>query len=160
MEPPLTIVGGSLWSLKTNWNRKKTRPRAITSIVAIVTSGGAPTRVCSDCNTTKTPLWRSGPQGPKRKARRAMAAAAALTGGLIPAVAPSTVRKEKTSGCQRTVPFKKRCRLTPGRTRTSLLFDEFAISLSKSSALHRVFPQDEKEAALLLMALSSGLIRG
>lgn len=24
-----------------------------------------PFRVCSDCNTTKTPLWRSGPQGPK-----------------------------------------------------------------------------------------------
>lgn len=24
-----------------------------------------PVRVCSDCNTTKTPLWRSGPQGPK-----------------------------------------------------------------------------------------------
>lgn len=22
-------------------------------------------RVCSDCNTTKTPLWRSGPKGPK-----------------------------------------------------------------------------------------------
>lgn len=22
-------------------------------------------RVCSDCNTTKTPLWRGGPQGPK-----------------------------------------------------------------------------------------------
>lgn len=90
----------------------------------------------------------------------AAAAAAGLTGGLIPTVAPSKVRKEKTSGFQRTVPFKKRCRLTPGQTRTSLLFDEFTISLSKSSALHRVFPQDEKEAALLLMALSSGLIRG
>lgn len=24
-----------------------------------------PVRVCSDCSTTKTPLWRSGPQGPK-----------------------------------------------------------------------------------------------
>lgn len=24
-----------------------------------------PVRVCSDCNTTKTPLWRSGPRGPK-----------------------------------------------------------------------------------------------
>lgn len=24
-----------------------------------------PIRVCSDCNTTKTPLWRSGPKGPK-----------------------------------------------------------------------------------------------
>lgn len=22
-------------------------------------------RVCSDCHTTTTPLWRSGPQGPK-----------------------------------------------------------------------------------------------
>uniref|UniRef100_A0A6N2NLP0 GATA-type domain-containing protein n=1 Tax=Salix viminalis TaxID=40686 RepID=A0A6N2NLP0_SALVM len=43
-------------------------------------------RVCSDCNTTSTPLWRSGPRGPKslcnacgirqRKARRAAAAAA------------------------------------------------------------------------------------
>ena len=22
-------------------------------------------RVCSDCHTTKTPLWRSGPKGPK-----------------------------------------------------------------------------------------------
>ncbi|GAB4853798.1 hypothetical protein Ancab_017992 [Ancistrocladus abbreviatus] len=47
-------------------------------------------RVCADCNTTKTPLWRSGPRGPKslcnacgirqRKARRAMAAAAAASG--------------------------------------------------------------------------------
>lgn len=26
-----------------------------------------PIRTCSDCNTTKTPLWRSGPQGPKVK---------------------------------------------------------------------------------------------
>lgn len=24
-------------------------------------------RVCADCNTTKTPLWRSGPRGPKVK---------------------------------------------------------------------------------------------
>ncbi|GMI97938.1 hypothetical protein HRI_003463100 [Hibiscus trionum] len=46
-------------------------------------------RVCSDCNTTTTPLWRSGPRGPKslcnacgirqRKARRAIEAAAAAT---------------------------------------------------------------------------------
>lgn len=25
----------------------------------------SPIRVCADCNTTKTPLWRSGPRGPK-----------------------------------------------------------------------------------------------
>ena len=28
-------------------------------------NNNTPIRVCSDCNTTKTPLWRSGPQGPK-----------------------------------------------------------------------------------------------
>lgn len=27
--------------------------------------GNALVRICSDCKTTKTPLWRSGPQGPK-----------------------------------------------------------------------------------------------
>ncbi|KAJ7958353.1 GATA transcription factor [Quillaja saponaria] len=50
------------------------------------TNNNTATRVCSDCNTTTTPLWRSGPRGPKslcnacgirqRKARRAMAEAA------------------------------------------------------------------------------------
>lgn len=29
------------------------------------TATAAAVRVCADCNTTKTPLWRSGPQGPK-----------------------------------------------------------------------------------------------
>ena len=28
-------------------------------------NNNSPIRVCSDCNTTKTPLWRSGPKGPK-----------------------------------------------------------------------------------------------
>ena len=35
----------------------------------MLSMGGQPNlgviRVCSDCNTTKTPLWRSGPCGPK-----------------------------------------------------------------------------------------------
>ncbi|MQM14775.1 hypothetical protein Taro_047710 [Colocasia esculenta] len=131
-------------------------------------------RVCSDCNTTKTPLWRSGPRGPKslcnacgirqRKARRAMAAAAARTGGVIPAaVAPAKVRKEKRSaGSDCTVPFKKRFKFTAAaQNRKKLHFDELAIGLSKNSAFQRVLPQDEKEeAAILLMALSCGLIRG
>ena len=28
-------------------------------------NGDSTTRVCSDCNTSTTPLWRSGPNGPK-----------------------------------------------------------------------------------------------
>ncbi|GMP95085.1 hypothetical protein CsSME_00044265 [Camellia sinensis var. sinensis] len=55
-------------------------------------------RVCSECNTTKTPLWRSDPQGPKslcnscgirQKARPAMAAA---NNGMVLAPDDSTTR--------------------------------------------------------------------
>ena len=39
-------------------------------------------------------------------------------------------------------------------------FEDLTLSLSKNLALQQVFPQDEKEAAILLMALSYGLIHG
>ncbi|URD89789.1 hypothetical protein MUK42_28051 [Musa troglodytarum] len=110
-------------------------------------NGNGIIRICSDCNTTKTPLWRSGPRGPKslcnacgirqRKARRAMAAAAALNGGLIPATAPA----------------KKRA------TAKKLCFDDVQLSSNKNTAIQKVFPQEERDAAILLMALSCGLIR-
>ncbi|WOL09122.1 GATA transcription factor 22 [Canna indica] len=155
-------------------------------------------RVCSDCNTTKTPLWRSGPRGPKanncgvqslcnacgirqRKARRAMAAAAAaINGGVVPAsTAPVKVRKEKTLDIDRTLPFKKRCKMntaaaTTTTTATSmtvmpntsaaaaaknLCFEEVTLSSNKNSGIQKVFPQEERDAAILLMALSCGLVR-
>ncbi|XP_068649358.1 putative GATA transcription factor 22 isoform X2 [Aristolochia californica] len=135
-------------------------------------SPGNKIRVCSDCNTTKTPLWRSGPQGPKslcnacgirqRKARRAMAAAA--NGSLLSVETSmrSTNKeiKEKRSSRDYSSQYKKRCKLGGPRSRKKIRFDEFTISLSKNSAFHQVFPQDEKEAAILLMALSCGLVRG
>ncbi|KAG0532365.1 hypothetical protein BDA96_04G102200 [Sorghum bicolor] len=93
---------------------------------------GGVVRVCSDCNTTKTPLWRSGPRGPKslcnacgirqRKARRAMAAAAAAaaasSNGGAPQAAtqqqPKPAKKEKRSDIvdRSSLPFKKRCKQT------------------------------------------------
>lgn len=33
--------------------------------IRFLSNGNNATRVCSDCNTTTTPLWRSGPRGPK-----------------------------------------------------------------------------------------------
>ncbi|KAL1554969.1 putative GATA transcription factor 22 [Salvia divinorum] len=106
----------------------------------------SPIRVCSDCNTTKTPLWRSGPKGPKllcnacgirqRKARRAMAAVA---------------YKGKNGQ------LKKRCK-TPASAQKRISFEDFLINLSENLAFHRVLPDDEKDAAILLMALSSGLV--
>uniref|UniRef100_A0A0E0CI19 GATA-type domain-containing protein n=1 Tax=Oryza meridionalis TaxID=40149 RepID=A0A0E0CI19_9ORYZ len=87
-------------------------------------------RVCSDCNTTKTPLWRSGPCGPKslcnacgirqRKARRAMAAAA--NGGAAVSSAksvtaapvnnkPAAKKEKRAADVDRSLPFKKRCKM-------------------------------------------------
>ncbi|XP_066378244.1 protein CYTOKININ-RESPONSIVE GATA TRANSCRIPTION FACTOR 1-like [Miscanthus floridulus] len=93
-------------------------------------------RVCSDCNTTETPLWRSGPCGPKslcnacgirqRKARRAMMAAASGSGPAVPtdggkaspsnaaavaAAAHPKLKKEKRVDVDRSLPFKKRCKV-------------------------------------------------
>ncbi|KAL5698756.1 hypothetical protein ACHQM5_029750 [Ranunculus cassubicifolius] len=114
-------------------------------------------RTCSDCNTTKTPLWRSGPRGPKslcnacgirqRKARRAMAAAQAEGGE----TSSTSVTKLHIK--------KKRCKPS-GQNQKKLCFEDFVINLSKNSAYQQVFPQDEKEAAILLMALSCGLSHG
>ncbi|XP_042509006.1 GATA transcription factor 21-like [Macadamia integrifolia] len=128
-------------------------------------------RVCSDCNTTKTPLWRSGPRGPKslcnacgirqRKARRAMAAAAAAAAasGAVLVNRPKVQHKEKRSDKGYVQKYKKRCKLTdPCSRKKKLCFEEFTINLSKNLDFHQVFPQDEKEAAILLMALSCGLV--
>ncbi|KAJ0251401.1 putative GATA transcription factor 22 [Hirschfeldia incana] len=63
-------------------------------------------RICSDCNTTKTPLWRSGPRGPKslcnacgirqRKVRQAAIAAAAATTN-SEYLSPPLLKKKKQS---------------------------------------------------------------
>ncbi|XP_031093887.1 putative GATA transcription factor 22 [Ipomoea triloba] len=145
-------------------------------------------RVCADCNTTKTPLWRSGPKGPKslcnacgirqRKARRAMAAAAAAAAtangganGTAPS-SPSTLKlkvQKTTAKSNNNYPLKKRCKFVTATAETSAPssaaaakngVEDFLKKLSNSLALHRVFPQDEKDAAILLMAISCGLVHG
>ncbi|KAK4396926.1 putative GATA transcription factor 22 [Sesamum angolense] len=144
-------------------------------------NSNSPIRVCADCNTTKTPLWRSGPKGPKslcnacgirqRKARRAMAAAA--NGMVVANARPATLKikvqhKEmKTTVKNVGVGLKKGCKMaaagswsSSSSSSTSSRLEEFLINLSNNLALHRVFPEDEKDAAILLMALSSGLVHG
>ncbi|KAK2449439.1 putative GATA transcription factor [Trifolium repens] len=131
-------------------------------------------RVCSDCHTTKTPLWRSGPTGPKslcnacgirqRKARRALAAAASANGEtLVEAEKPNVKAKKlqikrKRSKIDQCAPQLK----SKGKIGNKCLaFEDLIASLSNNLAdPHQVFPQDEKEAAILLMALSCGLLHG
>ncbi|KAL5771465.1 hypothetical protein ACOSP7_015619 [Xanthoceras sorbifolium] len=135
-------------------------------------------RVCSDCNTTTTPLWRSGPRGPKslcnacgirqRKARRAMEAAAGNSTTTATTDTGSTKIKvqhnrEKKSRTSHVGQYKKQCKLQDPPadqiSQRNLCFNDFALSLSKnSSAFKQVFPQDVEEAAILLMELSCGFI--
>ncbi|GKA37241.1 GATA transcription factor 21-like protein [Tanacetum coccineum] len=167
-----------------------------------------PIRVCSDCNTTKTPLWRSGPCGPKslcnacgirqRKARRALAAALAQNGDNNvsinkPIVAQLKVKKTLHKDLKKpsnglATKLKKRQYTKQIITNTTVItpspsvspypsrspspspspspssssparknhVEEFLVNLSKNLTCYRVFPQDEKEAAILLMALSCG----
>uniref|UniRef100_A0A7N0V648 GATA-type domain-containing protein n=1 Tax=Kalanchoe fedtschenkoi TaxID=63787 RepID=A0A7N0V648_KALFE len=162
-------------------------------------------RVCSDCNTTRTPLWRSGPQGPKtlcnacgirqRKARKAaMEAAAAATNSSNEASSSTSTKttiklvinkdKKKSRATSNTcvsqhsnkkqAPWKQHQAInqladsshhsnrstSSSSSKQQLRFEEFAVNLlSKNAAFHRMFPQDEEEGALLLMALSYGLIQ-
>ncbi|KAG4934240.1 hypothetical protein JHK87_048242 [Glycine soja] len=135
------------------------------------------TRVCSDCNTSTTPLWRSGPKGPKslcnacgirqRKARRAMTKA---INGLITPITCAKTRvhnKEKKSRANHFAQFKNKYKSTTTTSAGSSegvrkleYLKDFAISLrSNNSDFEQGFPRDEvAEAALLLMDLSCGFV--
>lgn len=95
-----------------------------------------------------------------------MAAAQASANGTIfgPEIAAmkTKVQTKERKPSNSHLPFKKRCKFTAQvRGRKKLCFEDLSIILSKNSAFHQqVFPQDEKEAAILLMALSYGLVHG
>ncbi|KAK1377741.1 GATA transcription factor 21 [Heracleum sosnowskyi] len=157
-----------------------------TSSNTMISNINHPIRVCSDCNTTKTPLWRSGPQGPKslcnacgirqRKARRAMAAAAAENGISTRTDTKVLIKKTKTPQKDKTKKssilkgsssvvskFKNQGKVaatSSNQDKKKLCLEDFFLSLSKNLAFYTVFPQDEKEAAILLMALSFGHAHG
>ncbi|XP_020224491.1 GATA transcription factor 21 [Cajanus cajan] len=133
-------------------------------------------RVCADCHTTETPLWRTGPNGPKslcnacgirqRKARRAIAAAASANGTSLVEPDKSQVKKGKKlhkkrmkSKAECAPQLKKKRKLGDKYRKRFENYEDLTISLSKNLDLQQVFPQDEKEAAILLMALSYGLRR-
>ncbi|KAF3324542.1 putative GATA transcription factor 22 [Carex littledalei] len=121
-------------------------------------------RVCSNCNTTTTPLWRSGPCGPKslcnacgirqRKARRAaLMAMEAVKGGTILPIKPKIQVKKERKNKDHTLPYKKRYKfLSPVIAKRK--------STAKSLLLCQEFPKEETDAATLLMGLSCGVLRG
>lgn len=95
---------------------------------------------------------------------RAAAAAAGLSSGFVPAaINCKTVQQEERirSDVDHTIPFKKRFKIVASASaQKKLRFDEVTVSLSNKPPFHQTFPQEEKDAAILLMALSCGLIHG
>lgn len=93
-----------------------------------------------------------------------MAAAAAANDTVVPAGTTSVKGKVQDKDKRTSNGLKKKHKVMPSQAhpgRNKLCFEELRIILSqKYSAFHGVFPQDEKEAAILLMALSYGLVCG
>ncbi|WOL09062.1 hypothetical protein Cni_G17815 [Canna indica] len=164
---------------KTMSSQDDDKPRANMGVeqVGFATSN-CPIRACSNCNTTKTPLWRSGPHGPKslcnacgirqRKGRRAAMEAAGMInninvhGVVLPSKNAPNYRltKEKKPSSKCVVPFKKRCKFTGAGKQ--LFLDETGskeeLHFEKLGFREVVFPKDEKDAAMLLMGLSCSII--
>ena len=67
--------------------------------------------------------------------------------------------KKLKAECAPHVKKKRKLGAKPSRGRKKFGVEDLTINLSKNLAL-QVFPQDEKEAAILLMALSYGLLHG
>ncbi|XP_023516653.1 GATA transcription factor 21-like isoform X2 [Cucurbita pepo subsp. pepo] len=148
----------------------------------MLNDGAAIIRTCSDCNTTKTPLWRSGPRGPKslcnacgirqRKARRAMAEAAAVNGGIPCGGKSAAIILKTNKTVQHKIMTKPAAKKLKRKRKDDVVvagggkkgcFEDIKIGrrLSEiSSSYRRVFPQDETDAAILLMTLSYGLLLG
>ncbi|KAI4376984.1 hypothetical protein MLD38_014683 [Melastoma candidum] len=143
------------------------KDRAAKTTTGGSSGGNHMARACSDCNTTTTPLWRSGPRGPKslcnacgirqRKARRAMEEEAAAAGGFDPSTSVTSRingsskvhNKEKKSRGAGDSLLGPTCKKTTKAGGSDGLFGDF-------SALCGAFPRDVTEAAILLMDLSCG----
>ena len=114
------------------------------------TASGEP-KACTDCHTTKTPLWRGGPSGPKslcnacgiryRKKRRE-----AL--GLDAGEGAEQQQKKKTKREREEVTVELRM----------VGFGKEVVLKQRRRMRRRRRLGEEEKAAILLMALSSGVI--
>ncbi|KAK1372580.1 GATA transcription factor [Heracleum sosnowskyi] len=127
-------------------------------------------RVCSGCNTTKTPLWRGGPQGPKslcnacgirrRKARKAMALAASAqndSDNVNKLQYYSSTKAHIIDNAEKRLHTNYLDVTQSHQTTATPSFEDFAATLINKKT-NKLFPRDEEEGAILLMALSCGRI--
>ncbi|KAG6433635.1 hypothetical protein SASPL_105250 [Salvia splendens] len=132
-----------------------------------VSSDGSYVKSCVDCGTSKTPLWRGGPAGPKslcnacgirsRKRRRALMGVVAKEekkGKKNEAI--SNQSSSNNNSCTTSSGDS-----TPGKVGDSLLWDfgrDVALQRPRSNSNRRRKIGEEEQAAFLLMALSCGSV--
>ncbi|KAL7237597.1 hypothetical protein ACSBR2_003826 [Camellia fascicularis] len=143
-------------------------------------------KCCADCKTTKTPLWRGGPAGPKslcnacgiryRKKRSAMvglnkapekrkerSSTSTSSAATATAAAAAATAKNKTSsssgdnGKGVNLSEDLRARLMALRKEMVKLQRQRS-PMKKRQRISRKFGEEEKQAAFLLMALSCGSV--
>ncbi|CAK9135480.1 unnamed protein product [Ilex paraguariensis] len=116
------------------------------------------TKSCSDCHTTRTPLWRGGPAGPKslcnacgikyNKKRRELLG---LSRGRSKKDTKKTKKNNNKSGDKR-----NRSEMEQSlKMRLMALGTEMVL---QRSAKHMIKLKEEEHAAILLMALSCGSV--
>ncbi|CAL5341115.1 unnamed protein product [Camellia sinensis] len=139
-------------------------------------------KCCADCKTTKTPLWRGGPAGPKslcnacgiryRKKRSAMGGLnkapekrkeRSSTSSAAATAAAATAAKNKTSsssgdnGKGVNLSEDLRARLM-ALGKEMVMLQRQRSPMKKRHRISRKFGEEEKQAAFLLMALSCGSV--
>ncbi|GAB2294297.1 hypothetical protein Dimus_028507 [Dionaea muscipula] len=130
-------------------------------------------RTCADCGTSKTPLWRGGPAGPKslcnacgirsRKKRRAVLG---LNKGQAEAEekrSSTTTKKKKKKKKKKKInhsnyPSNNNKFASPLHQRLLALGREVLMQRSKMDKQRRKQLCEEEQAAVLLMALSYGSV--
>ncbi|KAI7729637.1 hypothetical protein M8C21_005075 [Ambrosia artemisiifolia] len=123
-------------------------------------------KTCADCGTTKTPLWRGGPAGPKslcnacgirsRKKRRALMADDKKAKKIAVAATTTSGGDSQSSGLT-----TSKSGITDGfclKKRLMALGSEVVLQRPRSRITKRRKLGEEEQAAILLMALSCGSV--
>ncbi|KAF7075949.1 hypothetical protein CFC21_080675 [Triticum aestivum] len=144
-------------------------------------AAGSQPKACTACNTTKTPLWRGGPSGPmslcnacgiryRKKRREAMGLEDPPKKRQPAAAAPAAAAACSEAGGESADPEQQQPQQPKKKTTTTkrgrevelrvVGFGKEVVLKQRRRMRRRPRLGEEEKAAILLMALSSGVIYG
>lgn len=129
-------------------------------------------KTCVDCGTSKTPLWRGGPAGPKSLCNACGIRSRKKRGALMGVTKEEKKTKKTTGGKNSTISHQSNSNSSSSNSCTSSSGDstpfnkktlwafgnDVALQRPRSSSTRRRKLGEEEQAAFLLMALSRGAV--